>query len=180
MKKITVILFVVFTFTTTDMFAQQPLYIVNGVEQDEIKNISPDIIEKTEMLPADEQTIAIYGEKANHGVMLITLRHDLPAIFQGDKSFEEYIADNVKWESDEPVARVIFRYTITKEGKTVITKELEATNSKLKRRVMQAVEQAPSWLPATKQGVPVESEGVLNIQLPEGKEMPKPIQLILR
>ena len=52
----------------------QPLYIVNGKETSEIRSIPPEDIENVEMLPADEETIARYGQRAAHGVMLITLR----------------------------------------------------------------------------------------------------------
>ena len=57
----------------------QPLYIVNGKETSEIRSIPPEDIENVEMLPADEETIARYGQRAAHGVMLITLRYDRPA-----------------------------------------------------------------------------------------------------
>ena len=59
----------------------QPLYIVNGKETSEIRSIPPEDIENVEMLPADEETIARYGQRAAHGVMLITLRYDRPASF---------------------------------------------------------------------------------------------------
>ena len=64
--------------------AQKPLYIVNGVETEEIASIPPEDIDNVESLPADEETIARYGEKASHGVILITLRYDEPAVFMGD------------------------------------------------------------------------------------------------
>mgnify|MGYP001517605240 CR=1 FL=1 len=50
----------------------QPLYIVNGKETSEIRSIPPEDIENVEMLPADEETIARYGQRAAHGVMLTT------------------------------------------------------------------------------------------------------------
>ena len=57
---------------TLPVAAQQPLYIVNGVETEQIASIPPDDIENVEMLPADEETIARYGDKAANGVMLVT------------------------------------------------------------------------------------------------------------
>ena len=76
----------------------QPLYIVNGKETSEIRSIPPEDIENVEMLPADEETIARYGQRAAHGVMLITLRYDRPASFPADSAFGSYIARQVRWD----------------------------------------------------------------------------------
>lgn len=85
----------------------QPLYIVNGKETSEIRSIPPEDIENVEMLPADEETIARYGQRAAHGVMLITLRYDRPASFPADSAFGSYIARQVRWDESEPTARVV-------------------------------------------------------------------------
>ena len=158
----------------------QPLYIVNGVPTEQIADIPPEDIEQCEMLPADEETIARYGEEASNGVMLITLRFDEPARFEADSTFGSYIARRVRWDESEPAARVVLRYKITPEGRAVVDSELESTDSRLKRRVLKAVAKAPAWRPALKNGRAVESEGVLRIQLPEGKRMPRPVELVFR
>lgn len=163
----------------TEALGQHPLYIVNGEPVEEIAQIPPADIERIETLPADEESIARYGAAAAYGVILVTLRYDAPARFAADgMSFGEYIARHVKWDADEPAARVILRYRVTPEGRTEVTGELESTDKRLKRRVLKAVELAPKWQPATKDGLPVASEGVLRIQLPEGKPMPRPPQLV--
>lgn len=161
---------------------QQPLYIVNGVPTaDGIAQIPPQDIERIETLPADEESIARYGAEASHGVVLVTLRYDEPARFDADGlTFGEYIARKVEWKADEPAARIVLRYTVTPEGRAVVAAELESTDNRLKRRVLKAVEAAPAWQPATKAGRPVASEGVLRIQLPEGKRLPRPMELIIR
>ncbi|MDE6865117.1 MAG: TonB-dependent receptor plug domain-containing protein, partial [Alistipes sp.] len=65
---------------SVDARAQQPLYIVNGVPTtDNIAQIPPEDIERIETLPADEESIARYGEQASNGVVLVTLRYDEPA-----------------------------------------------------------------------------------------------------
>lgn len=158
----------------------KPLYIVNGKEATEIGSIPPEDIEHVETLPADEETIARYGQRAAHGVMLITLRYDEPASFPADTTFSGYIARQVRWDADEPAARVVLRYRITPAGETVVESELESTDNRLKRRVLKAVAEAPRWRPAQKNGQPVESEGVLRIQLPAGKRMPRPVELVYR
>lgn len=175
------ILFISVLFAATfSAVAQRPLYIVNGIETEEIESIPPDDIEHIESLPADEETIARYGEKAAYGVILVTLRYDKPAVFEAGTSFDEYIAGQVKWGDDEPAARIVLRYTITPEGETVVAQELESTDNRLKRRVLKAVAEAPRWRPAHKDGTAVESEGVLHVQLPKGKRMPRPVELVWR
>ena len=133
------------------------------------------------MLSADEQTIARYGTEASNGVILITLRYDTPARFpEADGSFNDYISKQTDWDDSLPAARVVLRYKITTDGRTVPTDELEATDRRLRRRVIDAVEKAPRWQPAMRDGKPVESEGVLRVQLPEGKSIPRPLEFIMR
>ena len=177
MKRLLLILLLTSALTAA---AQEPLYLVNGKEVDEISSIPPDDMESVEMLPADEETIARYGEKAYNGVMVVTLRYDTPARFPAGESFDAYIASQVKWPEEETSARVVLRYTVTPEGRTVAGDELESTDSRLRRRVLKALEEAPLWEPATKNGTPVASEGVLRIQLPEGKPLPRLPELIWR
>ena len=112
--------------------------------------------------------------------MLITLRYDEPARFQADTTFGSYIARQVRWDDDEPVARVVLRYTITPEGTIRIDDTLESTDNRLKRRVVKAVEEAPRWLPAQKNGKAIASQGILSIQLPEGRPMPRRVELVYR
>ena len=147
---------------TLPVAAQQPLYIVNGVETEQIASIPPDDIENVEMLPADEETIARYGDKAANGVMLVTLRYDQSAVFPADSTFSGYIARQVKWGDDEPAARIVLRYTVTPEGDTVVAQELESTDSRLKRRVLKAVAEAPRWTPARKTARPSRAKASCN------------------
>lgn len=160
--------------------AQRPLCIVNGERRTDIATIPPADIERMEELPADEETIARYGEEASEGVILVTLRYDEPARFDAAPSFGAYVASRVRWDDDDPAARVVLRYTVTPEGRAVVAQELESTDSRLKRRVLKAVEEAPLWRPARKEGRPVASEGVLRIQLPEGKPLPRGAELVWR
>ena len=163
-------LILLFTLIFTGIFsaaAQDPIYVVNGQVVSDIRNIPPGDIESTEMLPADEQTIA--------------RRYDTPARFpEADGSFNDYISKQTDWDDSLPAARVVLRYKITTDGRTVPTDELEATDRRLRRRVIDAVEKAPRWQPAMRDGKPVESEGVLRVQLPEGKSIPRPLEFIMR
>lgn len=152
---------------TLPVAAQQPLYIVNGVETEQIASIPPDDIENVEMLPADEETIARYGDKAVNGVMLVTLRYDQSAVFTADSTFSGYIARQVKWGDDEPAARIVLRYTVTPEGDTVVAQELESTDSRLKRRVLKAVAEAPRWTPARKTARPSRAKASCTSSFPK-------------
>ncbi len=160
--------------------AQEPLYIVNGAECPDIKRIPPEEIERMETLPADEETIARYGERAANGVIVISLRYDTPARFEAAESFSDYIADHVHWDETDPTARVVVRYTVTPEGKAQPEQTLESTDSRLKRRVLKALAEAPRWRPATKNGEPIAATGILRIQLPKGRRMPRQAELIIR
>lgn len=159
--------------------AQEPLCIVNGTRCADIGSIPPERIERVEQLPADEETIARYGPEAAHGVLLVTLHHDRDAVFP-EGSFRDYVAARTEWNDRQPAARVVVRYRITPEGRTVADRVLESTDGRLRRRVLKAMEQAPAWQPATCNGLPVESGGVLHIELPEGKTLPHETELILR
>lgn len=159
---------------------REPLYIVNGEERTEIRSIPPDDIERVEMLPADEETVARYGQRASNGVMLVSLRYDTPARFAEADSFSDYIADRVRWDETDPTARVVLRYTITETGRAEVDQELESTDNRLKRRVLKALAEAPAWTPATKNGSPIASQGILRIQLPKGRRMPRQVELIIR
>lgn len=182
MKRYVILLFLL-SFAATVRAASPkptPMYIVNGKEMTEIRSIPPEDIENVEMLPADEETIARYGQRAAHGVLLITLRYDEPASFPADTTFGSYIARQIRWGDDDPVARVVLRYTIMPEGTIRVDKLLESTDNRLKRRVLKAVEESPRWQPALKNGLPIASEGILSIQLPEGRRMPRQVELVYR
>lgn len=166
-------------------FGQSPLIIVNDVITDltDLKQIAPQDIEHIDTEPADEQTIEKYGPRANNGVVRVTLRYDEAAKFIGsDRTFDRYIAENVVWASHEPAARVAVRYTVNTDGRITLGEILEATDKRFKRRVIKAMESAaadPLWIPAKRKGEPVVTEHVLQVQLPEGKPMPREPYIII-
>ncbi len=171
-------------FGITAAAAQKPLYIINGkvCDSDTLSKIAPDDIEHIETLPADEQTIARFGPEAGNGVLLITLRYDKPARFPAadSLSFAEYIARRVEWGENYPTARVVVRYTVAEDGSLTVTEELEVTDKRLLRRVLKVLEGLSRWEPAMKNGKPVQSEGVLQLQLPAGRRMPRERYVVIR
>ncbi|MBQ5635187.1 MAG: TonB-dependent receptor [Alistipes sp.] len=156
-----------------------PLYIVNGRVWQSVAHIPEENIEKIETLSANEESVAKYGEQANNGVVIITLCYDRAARFHKGEPFADYIASQVKWKASDPAARYVVRYTIETNGSLTLGDELESTDRVLRKRVIKAITNAPSWQPATKAGVPVKSDYVLSIQLPKGKSMPRERYIVL-
>ena len=167
-------------FVSASAQTQTPLYIVNGVEMESVKHIPERNIEHIDHLPANEATVAKYGERANNGVIVITLRYDKEAQFMGEKPLADYVSERVKWNESWGVARYVVRYTIGADGSFRLGTELESTDHQLRKRVLRVLQSLPAWQPATKQGKAVESEYVLRVQLPRGKAMPKEPYIVIR
>jgi hypothetical protein len=157
-----------------------PLYIVNGVEMESVQHIPEENIEHIDHLAANETTVAKYGEKANNGIIIVTLRYDKEAEFGGEKSFADYVSERVVWPENYGVARFVARYTIASDGSFVLGSILESSDNQFRKRVLKALQDMPRWQPATKQGKAVESEYVLAVQLPKGKAMPKEPYIVIR
>lgn len=157
---------------------RMPLYIVNGerMTEEQVKDIHPKDIEDNHLLPADEQTIERYGHEAANGVVVITLRYDTPARFEVDgqmTNYSNYIADRVRWDETDPVARIIISFKVKADGSVADNDVLEATDKRLLRRIEKAMAEAPRWQPALKQGKGVETTHLLKITLPKGRTMPR-------
>ena len=155
-----------------------PLYIVNGerMSEEQVKGIHPKDIEDNHLLPADEQTIERYGHEAANGVVVITLRYDTPARFEIDgqtTNYSNYIADRVKWDDTDPVARIIISFKVKADGTISDNDVLEATDKRLLRRIEKAMAEAPRWRPALKDGKGVETTHLLKVTLPKGRTMPR-------
>lgn len=168
--------------STSDATAQSrkrlPLYIVNGerMSEEQVKGIHPKDIEDNHLLPADEQTIERYGHEAANGVVVITLRYDTPARFEIDgqaTNYSNYIADRVKWDDTDPVARIIISFRVKPDGTISDNDVLEATDKRLLRRIEKAMAEAPRWRPALKDGKGVETTHLLKVTLPKGRTMPR-------
>lgn len=165
-------------------FAQSPLIIVNGSITDltDLKAIKPEDIELIETEPVNEESVEKYGTRANNGIIHVTLRYDEPAHFTLGGLFDEHIESRIKWSNEEIAARVSVRYTITEDGSIRIGDVLEATDRRFKRRVLAAMEEftnTQAWIPARKNGIPVETERVLQVQLPKGKRIPREPYIII-
>lgn len=166
----------------TTLMAQQPLYVVNGKVVESIDNIPQDDIESIDVLPADEETIAVWGLAASEGVIVVRLIYDTPATFsaEGITNFTAYLSKCVKWDSNMPAERVSLRIAIAEDGTATIAEILSSSSRQFLKRVTKAIETAPRWQPAMRDGKPVETLELVNIQLPVGKQMPKEPYVIIR
>ena len=172
--------FCILHFVSTTAQTQTPLYIVNGVEMESVQHIPEQNIEHIDHLPANEETVAKYGERANNGVIVVTLRYDKEARFTGGNSLTDYVSERVKWSEEFGVARFVARYTIAADGTFHLGDILQSTDHQLRNRVLKVLKTLPKWEPATKQGKAVESDYVLAVQLPKGKAMPKEPYVVIR
>jgi hypothetical protein len=162
--------------------AREPLYVVNGRVVASIEDIPHEDIERIDVLPANEDTIAEWGSEASEGVIIVTLRYDTAATFvaEGYDNFTDYLAHTVKWSDNNPAERVSLRLHIEASGRATISEVLQATSRNYLKRVERAIEEAPLWSPAMRDGVAVESIQLVNLQLPEGKSIPLEPAVIIR
>lgn len=167
--------------TASALWAQQPLYVVNGNIVESIEHIPQEDIESIDVLPADEDTIAKWGLAASEGVIIVRLKYDTPATFaaEGYNNFTAYLAGCIKWNSNMPAERASIRITIAEDGRATIAEVLETTSRQFLKRVVKAIESAPRWQPAMRDGKPVETIELVNIQLPTGKPLPSEHYVII-
>ena len=166
----------------TTLWAQQPLYVVNGRAVESIEAIPQEDIESIDVLPADEETIAEWGLAASEGVIVVRLKYDTPATFsaEGYNNFTAYLATQIKWDSSMPAERVSLRLNITEDGTAEVVEVLDTTSRQFLKRVIKAIASAPRWQPAMRDGKTIATQQLVNIQLPLGKELPKDPYIIIR
>jgi hypothetical protein len=164
------------------LWAQQPLYVVNGRVVETLEGIQQSDIESIDVLPADEDTIAEWGLGASEGVIVVRLKFDTPATFsaEGVNNFTAYLAKHIKWNESMPAERVSLRLRITEDGTATIVEVLDSTSRQFLKRVTRTIASAPRWQPAMRDGKAIESLQLVNIQLPIGKELPRDPYVVIR
>lgn len=168
-------------FGAVSLYAQQPMYVVNGQVVDNIDNIPHEAIERIDVLPANEETIAKWGSGAGEGVIIVRLRYDQEASFcyEDFTSFTDYLALRVRWDENMPAECVSLRIVVDTQGSTSIVEVLESTSRQFLKRVERAISEAPKWQPAMRDGMAMESTHLVNLLLPKGKELPDEHVVIL-
>ena len=167
---------------TIEAYAYKPLYVINGTVVDSIEHIPHENIERIDNLPANEETIAEWGLRASEGVILVTLRYDTEARFShlNYSNFTDYLAATVRWDETMPAERVSLRIVVESSGKATISEVIDSSSKQFLKRVTKAINEAPLWNPAERNGTPVESQHLVNLQLPKGKQLPREMGVILR
>lgn len=162
--------------------AQQPLYVVNGVVVDGIESIPQSDIESIDVLPADEDTIAQWGMAASEGVIMVRLVYDTPATFsaEGIDNYTTYLATKVNWSDKMSAERVSLRIAVGEDGSVAITEVLDSTSRQFLKRVSKAIASSPNWVAATRDGLPIATLHLVNLQLPVGKSLPREQYVIIR
>lgn len=170
------------TLCAIEAYGYKPLYVVGGVVVDSIEHIPHENIERIDNLPADEESIAKWGIGASEGVILVTLRYDTEARFSHDSfnNFTDYLASAVRWDDTMSAERVSLRIMVDGSGKATISEVIGSSSKQFLKRVTKAVNEAPLWTPALRNGTPVESQHLVNLQLPKGKSMPREVGVIIR
>ena len=191
MIKLRIAIFTLFALMSIENLSAQifthrmPIYIVNGerMSEEDVKEIDPSDIVSNELLAVDEAVIEKYGHDAANGVVVITLRYDTPARFEVDgeeAKYSSYIAERVKWNEIDGVARVVMSFTVSGDG-TVTEKEvLEATDRRLLSRIRKEMKLAPKWISAKKDGKGITTDHILRITLPIGRTMPRERAILIR
>ena len=167
---------------TIEAYAYKPLYVVNGAVVDSIDDIPHENIEHIDNLPANEETIAEWGLEASEGVIIVTLRYDTEARFSygGYNNFTDYLASTVRWDDTMSAERVSLRIIVDNTGRATISEVIASSSKQFLKRVTKAINEAPLWSPAERSGEPVESQHLVNLQLPKGKHLPREMGIILR
>lgn len=175
------LLLILISLSISSIYAREPLYVVNGKVVSSIENIPHENIASIETLPANEETIAIWGTEASEGVIVVSLRYDTSATFSYDgyDNFTDYLAHNVKWSETQPAERVSLRIKIDAEGYVTVDEVLDSTSLQFLKRTTKAIKNAPRWSPATRKGEAVESIQLVNLKLPANKELPAEHAVIL-
>ena len=154
--------------------ASAQFYVVNGEEYsaEQMRRIDPERVESTELVPVNDSIMALYGERAADGVIIVKLKHDTEPRFSVDSlSFREWVEREVAWGNDEPAARVVYRYVVGIDGRARLSELIESTDNRLRQRVVRAVKRSPQWTPAEREGQAVEVEQTLIVELPKGKRL---------
>lgn len=176
------IIFTLIVASLTTLAAREPLYVVNGTRVTTIEDIPHEDIERIDVLPANEETIATWGMEASEGVILVTLRYNNAALFssEGFDNFTDYLTHFTRWSDTHPAERVSLRIKVDIEGRATIAEVLESTSRQLLKSVSRAIAKSPRWSPATRHGKAVESIHLVNLKLPTNKELPVEPAVIIR
>jgi TonB family protein len=170
----------------------EPLYVVDGKITNEINQIPPQDIESISVLK-DQSAIALYGNKAKNGVILITTisksyqylddnaqnvrpvpREDvreleeMPEFPGGEAALKQYIASNTIYPESEKLSgihgRAYVTFKITKEGKVTDARIARGLHPPMDEEAVRVVNSMPDWKPGKKDGKPVDANYTVPVE----------------
>jgi TonB family protein len=168
--------------------APQPLYVVDGVETENIDTLDSENIEKIDVLKEKSAT-DLYGEKGKNGVILITTKsnsyintpnnrsgqqkqgflmpEEMPEFPGGETALKKSLADGIKYPesaSENGIqGKVYVKFTITKEGNVTDAQIARGVDPALDKEAVRVVSSLPRWKPGKEDGEPVD---VINYTVP--------------
>ncbi len=162
----------------------EPIYFVDGKITKEINQIPPQDIESISVLK-DQSAIALYGNQAKNGVILITTKsksyqylddnaqnvrpvpreeikelEEMPEFPGGEAALKQYIASNTIYPESEKQTgihgRAYVTFKITKEGKVTDARIARGLHPPMDKEAVRVVSLMPDWKPGKKDGKPVD------------------------
>ncbi|MBN2261869.1 MAG: TonB family protein, partial [Prolixibacteraceae bacterium] len=158
-----------------DKVGNSPLIILDGKEyRGDINDIDADAIAEISVLK-DASATAVYGEKGNNGVVLITSKgktksydeevfvvvEDMPSFVGGNSALNAYLAKATAGSKEKGTA--IVQFTVMPNGSLSNIKIVNAPSLSLGEKAMEIVRSMPKWNPGKQRGKAVKVDVSLNI-----------------
>lgn len=159
----------------SDKVDNSPLIILDGKEfKGSINEINTNTIQSLEVLK-DASATAVYGEKGNNGVVLITSKgktkshdeevfvvvEDMPSFVGGNSALNAYLAKATAGSKEKGTA--IVQFTVMPNGSLSNIKIVNAPSLSLGEKAMEIVHSMPKWNPGKQRGKAVKVDVSLNI-----------------
>ncbi|MBL0359055.1 MAG: N-acetylmuramoyl-L-alanine amidase [Chitinophagaceae bacterium] len=169
---------------TVEPIKPAPLYILDGKEEDStvLKRVNPDNIDRVDVLKG-ESAVALYGERAKNGIVLITTKKPASPTAQkndaDDKIFTQveneadFIGGREAWikyltsnlDGTIPVKEgwkpgkynVIVEFIVDKEGNISEVKTANYQGTKTAAHCINLIQKGPKWKPAIQNDHPVKA-----------------------
>jgi len=148
-----------------------PLYIVDGEVVDDVSNITPDDIEKIDVIKDEKMLAAKFpGKNTEGGAMLITTKNkkpegsseetvfivveDMPLFPGGKEALSQYIYSHLKYpeKANGKTGSAVVQFTVDPEGKTKDIKVASSSNEVFNEPAMAVFNDMPAWKPGYQRG----------------------------
>lgn len=177
--------------------SNDPLVIVDGKECDDMSSIAPEDVESISVIK-DETAKKIYGDKAENGVIIVTLKHDVscsdtmsaeqqikgvtdekkefdqaPEFPGGTPELMKYISQRIKFPASEAGKpnlniKVIVQFIVSADGTVKDPTILKSGGEVFDQEAIRVVKTLPKFTPAKLNGKPVNCNYTLPIHFKTG------------